>query len=74
MKSIFISLMIMILCTPTLLMAATDIVRTDNSEVFVWIFLTIGVGIIIVQLIPTILMLLGISKSTKPCKCDKNKK
>ena len=45
---------------------ASDAVReADNSNLFVWIFLAFCALIIVVQLIPAVMMLLGFAKGAK---------
>ena len=47
------------------LWAADATVREDNSDLFVWIFLAFCALIIVAQLIPAAMMLLGFSKGVK---------
>lgn len=47
------------------LWAADAAAREDNSDLFVWIFLTFCALIIVAQLIPAVMMLLGFSKGLK---------
>lgn len=49
----------------TPLWAAEAAVREDNSDLFVWIFLAFCSLIIVAQLIPAVMMLLGFSKGIK---------
>jgi hypothetical protein len=44
---------------------AADIVREDNSDLFVYVFLGFCSLIIIAQLVPAIMILLGVTKSVK---------
>ncbi|MHB8909370.1 MAG: hypothetical protein ACYDAA_10890 [Syntrophales bacterium] len=44
---------------------AETAVREDNSNLFVWIFLAFCALIVVAQLIPAILMLLGFAKGVK---------
>jgi hypothetical protein len=44
---------------------AEDAVREDNSDIFVWIFLAFCALIIVAQLIPALLMMLGFAKGMK---------
>jgi len=44
---------------------AADAAREDNSDIFVWIFLAFCALIIIAQLIPAMMMLLGFAKGVK---------
>ena len=39
--------------------------REDNSDLFVWIFLAFCALVVVAQLIPAILMLLGFAKGVK---------
>jgi len=47
------------------LWAADAAPREDNSDLFVWIFLAFCALIIVAQLIPAVMMLLGFSKGLK---------
>lgn len=47
------------------LWAAEAAAREDNSDLFVWIFLAFCALIIVAQLIPAAMMLLGFSKGVK---------
>ena len=47
------------------LWAAGAAAREDNSNLFVWIFLAFCALIIVAQLIPAVMMLLGFSKGIK---------
>jgi hypothetical protein len=47
------------------LWAADAAAREDNSDLFVWIFLAFCALIIVAQLIPAAMMLLGFSKGVK---------
>ena len=47
------------------LWAADATAREDNSDLFVWIFLAFCALIIVAQLIPAAMMLLGFSKGLK---------
>jgi hypothetical protein len=44
---------------------AADVVREDNSDLFVWIFLAFCALIIVAQLIPAALMVMGFAKGVK---------
>ncbi len=44
---------------------ASSAAREDNSDLFVWIFLAFCVLIVIAQLIPAIMMMLGVARSVK---------
>jgi hypothetical protein len=44
---------------------AADAAREDNSDLFVWIFLAFCALIVVAQLIPAMLMLLGFAKGVK---------
>lgn len=44
---------------------AADAAREDNSDLFVWIFLAFCALIIVAQLIPAMMMLLGFAKGVK---------
>jgi hypothetical protein len=44
---------------------ATTAAREDNSNLFVWIFLAFCALVVVAQLIPAILMLLGFAKGVK---------
>lgn len=44
---------------------AEDAVREDNSDIFVWIFLAFCALIIVAQLIPAMMMVLGFAKGVK---------
>jgi hypothetical protein len=47
------------------LWAATTAANEDNSDVFVWIFLAFCALIVVAQLIPAVMMLLGFSRGVK---------
>ncbi|TRZ53731.1 hypothetical protein D4S03_01335 [bacterium] len=47
------------------LWAADATAHEDNSDVFVWIFLAFCALIVVAQLIPAVMMLLGFSKGLK---------
>jgi hypothetical protein len=47
------------------LWAADSVAREDNSDLFVWIFLAFCALIVVAQLIPAVMMLLGFSKGFK---------
>jgi hypothetical protein len=51
-------------CTAAPVWAATA-AREDNSDLFVWIFLAFCALVVVAQLIPAILMLLGFAKGVK---------
>jgi hypothetical protein len=44
---------------------AADAARKDNSDLFVWIFLGFCALIVVAQLIPAVMMLLGFAKGVK---------
>jgi len=44
---------------------AANAAREDNSDLFVWIFLAFCALVVVAQLIPAILMLLGFAKGVK---------
>ena len=44
---------------------AGEAVREDNSDIFVWIFLAFCALIIVAQLIPALMMMLGFAKGIK---------
>ena len=44
---------------------AADAVREDNSNWFVWIFLAFCALIVVAQLIPAVMMMLGFAKGVK---------
>lgn len=44
---------------------AADAAREDNSDLFVWIFLGFCALIVVAQLIPAVMMLLGFAKGVK---------
>jgi hypothetical protein len=44
---------------------AADAVQKDNSDVFIWIFLGFCALIVVAQLIPAVMMLLGFAKGVK---------
>lgn len=44
---------------------AADAAREDNSDLFVWIFLAFCALIVVAQLIPAMMMLLGFAKGVK---------
>jgi|GEM_PF-251615 len=44
---------------------AADVAREDNSDLFVWIFLGFCALIIVAQLIPAAMMVLGIARGVK---------
>jgi hypothetical protein len=44
---------------------AANAAREDNSDLFVWIFLAFCALVVVAQLIPAILMLLGFAKGAK---------
>jgi len=47
------------------LWAATAAANEDNSDMFVWIFLAFCALIVVAQLIPAVMMLLGFSRGIK---------
>jgi hypothetical protein len=44
---------------------AADAAREDNSNLFVWIFLAFCALIVVAQLIPAVMMMLGFAKGVK---------
>ena len=44
---------------------AAEIAREDNSDLFVWIFLAFCALIVVAQLIPAAMMMLGFAKGAK---------
>ena len=44
---------------------AADTAQKDNSDLFIWIFLGFCALIVVVQLIPAVMMLLGFAKGVK---------
>jgi hypothetical protein len=44
---------------------AADAAREDNSNLFVWIFLAFCALIVVAQLVPAMMMLLGFAKGVK---------
>ena len=44
---------------------AADAAREDNSNLFVWVFLAFCAVIVVAQLIPAVLMMLGFAKGVK---------
>ena len=44
---------------------AADAAQKDNSDLFIWIFLGFCALIIVAQLIPAVMMLLGFAKGVK---------
>ena len=44
---------------------AADAAREDNSDLFVWIFLAFCALIVVAQLVPAMMMLLGFAKGVK---------
>ncbi len=44
---------------------AADAAREDNSGVFVWIFLAFCALIVVAQLVPALMMLMGVAKGVK---------
>jgi len=44
---------------------AADAARGDNSDLFVWIFLGFCALIVVAQLIPAVMMMLGFAKGVK---------
>ena len=44
---------------------AADAAQKDNSDLFIWIFLGFCALIVVVQLIPAVMMLLGFAKGVK---------
>ena len=54
-----------VLCGNTATAWAAEIAREDNSDLFVWIFLAFCALIIVAQLIPAAMMMLGFAKGAK---------
>jgi hypothetical protein len=54
-----------VLCGDVTTVWAADAAREDNSGLFVWIFLAFCALIVVAQLIPAVMMLLGIAKGVK---------
>lgn len=54
-----------VLCADITTVWAADATREDNSGLFVWIFLAFCALIVVAQLIPAIMMLLGVAKGVK---------
>jgi hypothetical protein len=54
-----------VLCGDVAKVWAADAAREDNSGLFVWIFLAFCALIVVAQLIPAIMMLLGVAKGVK---------
>jgi hypothetical protein len=46
-------------------LAATEGREVDNSDLFVWIFLAFCALIVVAQLIPAIMMMLGVAKGVR---------
>jgi hypothetical protein len=60
-----VALGLALLCANGTSAYAADIVREDNSDLFVWIFLAFCALIIVAQLIPAALMVMGFAKGVK---------
>ena len=60
-----ITLWLTVLCGDVTTVWAADAAREDNSGLFVWIFLAFCALIVVAQLIPALMMLLGIAKGVK---------
>ena len=54
-----------VLCADVTTLWAADAAREDNSGLFVWIFLAFCALIVVAQLIPAMMLLLGIAKGVK---------
>jgi hypothetical protein len=54
-----------VLCGDAATAWAGEIAREDNSDLFVWIFLAFCALIVVAQLIPAAMMLLGFAKGAK---------
>lgn len=54
-----------VLCADVTTVWAADAAREDNSGLFVWIFLAFCALIVVAQLIPAMMMLLGVVKGVK---------
>ncbi len=54
-----------LLVTNVTAVRAADAAREDNSDLFVWIFLAFCALIIVAQLIPALMMMLGLAKGVK---------
>jgi hypothetical protein len=68
-----------LLCSNVTTAWAADMVREDNSDLFVWLFLAFCALIIVAQLIPAAMMLMGFAKgvqkkttATVPVTVDQN--
>ena len=60
-----LALCLMLLCGNVTTAWAANVAREDNSDLFVWIFLAFCALIVIAQLIPAMMMLLGFAKGVK---------
>ena len=54
-----------VLCGNTATAWAAEAAREDNSDLFVWIFLAFCALIVVAQLIPAALMMMGFAKGAK---------
>jgi hypothetical protein len=54
-----------LLCMDVTTAWAADMAREDNSDLFVWIFLAFCAVIIVAQLIPAAMMLMGFAKGVQ---------
>jgi hypothetical protein len=54
-----------VLCGDAATAWAAGIAREDNSDLFVWIFLAFCALIVVAQLIPAAMMMVGFSKGTR---------
>ena len=54
-----------VLCGDTATAWAAEIAREDNSDLFVWIFLAFCALIVVAQLIPAAMMMMGFAKGAK---------
>lgn len=60
-----IALGMTVLCSDVTTVWAADAAREDNSGLFVWIFLAFCALIVVAQLIPAMMMLLGVARGVK---------
>lgn len=60
-----IGLLVAAVCANAGPLWAADAAKKDNSDLFVWIFLGFCALIIVAQLIPALMMLLGFAKGVK---------
>jgi hypothetical protein len=60
-----LGLVIAVFCGNVASLWAADAAREDNSDLFVWIFLGFCALIVVAQLIPAVMMMLGFAKGVK---------